>query len=136
MIKELLRAMKEYIIEYISHRLFIVSVVIFVLFAMLIGRLFKLQIIEGEEHLDNFTYKSKKTLTVEASRGNIFDCNGKLLAYNQLAYSVTFENSTKLSEIAAENNVSENSLKNSIVYKTIQILEKMGILSVLIFRLY
>lgn len=126
MIKELLRAMKEYIIEYISHRLFIVSVVIFILFAMLIGRLFKLQIIEGEEHLDNFTYKSKKTLTVEASRGNIFDCNGKLLAYNQLAYSVTFENSTKLSEIAAENNVSENSLKNSIVYKTIQILEKNG----------
>lgn len=126
MIKELLRAMKEYIIEYISHRLFIVSVVIFVLFAMLIGRLFKLQIIEGEEHLDNFTYKSKKTLTVEASRGNIFDCNGKLLAYNQLAYSVTFENSTKLSEIAAENNVSENSLKNSIVHKTIQILEKNG----------
>lgn len=126
MIKELLRAMKEYIIEYISHRLFIVSVIIFVLFAMLIARLFKLQIIEGEEHLNNFTYKSKKTLTVEASRGNIFDCNGKLLAYNQLAYSVTFENSTKLTEIAAENNVSENSLKNSIVDKTIQILEKNG----------
>lgn len=124
MIKELLRAMKEYIIEYISHRLFIISAIIFVLFALLIGRLFKLQIIEGEEHLENFTYKSKKTLTVEASRGNIFDCNGKLLAYNQLAYSVTFENSTKLTEIASENNVSENTLKNSIVYKTIQILEK------------
>lgn len=126
MIKELLHAMKEYIIEYISHRLFVISAIMFVLFAMLIGRLFKLQIIEGEEHLDNFTYKSKKTLTVEASRGNIFDCNGKLLAYNQLAYSVTFENSPKLTEIASENNVSENTLKNSIVYKTIQILEKNG----------
>lgn len=83
MIKELLNAIKEYIIEYITHRLFIVSVVMVVLFSLLIGRLFKLQIIEGEEHLNNFTYKSKKTLTVEAARGNIFDCNGKLLAYNQ-----------------------------------------------------
>lgn len=124
--KELLRAMQEYIIEYISHRLFIVSVIMFILFFMLIGRLFKLQIVEGEEHLNNFTYKSKKTLTVEASRGNIYDCNGKLLAYNQLAYSVTFENSSKLTEIASENEVSENSLKNSIVHRTIQILEKNG----------
>lgn len=124
--KELFRAMKEYVIEYISHRLFIVSMVMLVLFSMLVIRLFKLQIIEGEEHLDNFTYKSKKTLTVEAARGNIFDCNGKLLAYNQLAYSVTFENSNKLTEIASENGVKENTLKNSVVAKTIAILEKNG----------
>lgn len=124
MIKELLRAIKEYLIEYVSHRLFIVSVAMFILFALLIGQLFKLQIIEGEEHLNNFTYKSKKTLTVEAARGNIFDCNGKLLAYNQLAYSVTFENNAKLTEIAQKNGVSENELKNSVVAKTIEILEK------------
>lgn len=124
--KDLLHAIQEYIIEYVSHRLFVVSVIMFILFFMLIGRLFRLQIVEGEEHLNNFTYKSKKTLTVEASRGNIYDCNGKLLAYNQLAYSVTFENSSKLTEIASENGVSENTLKNSIVYRTIQILEKNG----------
>lgn len=124
--KDLLHAIQEYIIEYISHRLFVVSVIMFILFFMLIGRLFRLQIVEGEEHLNNFTYKSKKTLTVEASRGNIYDCNGKLLAYNQLAYSVTFENSSKLTEIASENAVSENTLKNSIVYRTIKILEKNG----------
>lgn len=124
--KELFRAMKEYLIEYVSHRLFIVSLIILILFSLLIGRLFKLQIIEGKEHLENFTYKSKKTLTVEAARGNIYDCNGKLLAYNQLAYSVTFENSNKLSEIASENGVSENTLKNSVVAKTISILQKNG----------
>lgn len=72
MIKELLNAIKEYIIEYITHRLFIVSVVMVVLFSLLIGRLFKLQIIEGEEHLNNFTYKSKKTLTVEGLPEVIF----------------------------------------------------------------
>ena len=124
MIKELLNAIKEYVIEYISHRLFIVSVVMFILFALLIGRLFTLQIIEGEEHLNNFTYKSRKTLTVEAARGNIYDCNGNLLAYNQLAYSVTFENSNKLTEVAQENGISENELKNAVVAKTIKILEK------------
>jgi penicillin-binding protein 2 len=124
--KELFRAMKEYIIEYVSHRLFIVSMIMLVLFSALVIRLFKLQIIEGEEHLENFTYKSKKTLTVEAARGNIYDCNGKLLAYNQLAYSVTFENSNKLTEIASENGVTENELKNSVVAKTIDILEKNG----------
>lgn len=126
MIKDLLQAMKEYIIEYVSHRLFVISAVIFIMFVLLIGRLFRLQIIEGEDHLKNFTYKSKKTLTVEASRGNIYDCNGKLLAYNQLAYSVTFENNNKLNEVASANGVSENYLKNSIVFKTIQILNRNG----------
>ena len=63
---------------------------------------------------------------MEAARGNIYDCNGKLLAYNRLAYSVTFENSNKLSEIASENGVSENTLKNSVVAKTISILQKNG----------
>ena len=126
MIKELFNVMKEYLIEYVSHRLFVISAIMTVLFCLLIGRLFTLQIIEGDEHLDNFTYKSKKTLTVEAARGNIYDCKGNLLAYNQLAYSVTFENSTQLTEVAADNDVSENQLKNAVVAKTIKILEGNG----------
>lgn len=126
MIRDLLRAIREFIVEYISHRLFILSVVIFLLFAALILRLFRLQIIEGQEHLENFTYKSQKTLTVEAFRGNIYDRDGNLLAYNRLAYAVTFENSNQLSDVAKENDISENELKNTIVAKTIHILEKHG----------
>lgn len=125
-VRDLLRAIKEFITEYISHRLFIISVIFFVLFASLVVRLFRLQIIEGKEHLENFTYKSKKTLTIEASRGNIYDSDGNLLAYNQLAYSVTFENNNKISDVADENDVSENEIKNSIINKTIKILEKHG----------
>ncbi len=124
MIRELLHAIKEFLIEYISHRLFIVSVVFFLLFTILISNLFRLQIIEGREHLENFTYKSKKTITVEASRGNIYDCDGNLLAYNRLAYAVTFENNNQLSEVARQNNITENEMKNLIVAKTIHILEK------------
>lgn len=33
--------------------------------------------------------KIERTLSKEAPRGNIYDCNGVLLAYNELAYSVT-----------------------------------------------
>jgi len=124
--RELLRALKDYTIEYVSHRLFVVSVAMIIMFGSLVVRLFQLQIIEGEEHLQNFTYKSKKTITVEAARGNIYDCNGQLLAYNQLAYSVTFENSNKISDIASDNKVSENEVKNSVIAKTIAILQKNG----------
>ena len=70
MIKDLLRAIKEFLIEYISHRLFIISVIFFVLFSILIFRLFKLQIIEGQEHLENFTYKTH-------SVNKIFKLKGK-----------------------------------------------------------
>ena len=37
--------------------------------------------------------KIERTLSEEATRGNIYDCNGKLLAYNELAYSVTISDS-------------------------------------------
>ncbi len=126
MIKDLFFAIKEFIIEYVSHRLFILSTIMLILFSSLIARLFTLQIVEGEQHMNNFNYKSKKVLTVEAARGNIYDCKGRLLAYNQLAYSVTFENNTKLSKVAMENGVTENQLKNTIVARAIKILEKNG----------
>ena len=37
--------------------------------------------------------KIERTLSEEATRGNIYDCNGQLLAYNELAYSVTISDS-------------------------------------------
>lgn len=123
MIREILESIKEIILDYVKHRLFPVTVVIIVLFSILINRLFTLQIKEGEEHLNNFIYKSKKTLTIEAVRGNIYDRNGKLLAYNELSYSVTYSNNPGLSIKAEELGISENQLKNQILYDTIQILQ-------------
>ena len=123
MIREILESIKEIILDYVKHRLFPVTVVIIVLFSILINRLFTLQIKEGEEHLNNFIYKSKKNLTIEAVRGNIYDRNGKLLAYNELSYSVTYSNNPGLSIKAEELGISENQLKNQILYDTIQILQ-------------
>ena len=126
MFREILNSIKEIILDYIKHRLFPVTVVFIVLFSILVNRLFVLQIVEGEEHMENFTYKSRKTLTVDSVRGNILDRNGKLLAYNELSYSVVFSNDTNLANRANELGMEENDLKNQIVYETIKILESNG----------
>ena len=86
---------KNQIIELLSNRIIIMGVLLTALFCVLIYRLFVLQIIQGDEHLANFNYKIKKTIEISGARGNIYDCKGKILAYNQLAYTVTLENSEK-----------------------------------------
>lgn len=126
MLKELFGAIKDFLKEYTSHRLFPLTVVFLVLFGILIQRLFVLQIVDGQEYLNNFTYKQERTVTVPASRGNIYDCNGKELAYNEISYSVIFGNSPQLSTRAAELDMTEDELKNKLVYDTIHILEGNG----------
>ncbi len=126
MLRNLFDSLKEIVIEYVKHRLFVFSVVIVVLFGLLIYRLFTLQIIEGEEHLENFNYKSERVLSVDASRGNIYDRNGNLLAYNKLAYTITYANDSDLSSNAKALGVTENTLRNAIIYRVINILENNG----------
>lgn len=122
-----MRKWKEKFLDLVDHqRLLVLMIFALVLFVLLIYRLFVLQIIEGEEHMENFTYKIQKTITKNGIRGNIYDCNGKLLAYNKLAYSVTFQNDTAFATLAKENNTSENAEKNKVIYKVIKILEKNG----------
>lgn len=126
MLKELFGAIKDFLKEYTSHRLFPLTVVFLVLFGILVQRLFVLQIVDGQEYLNNFTYKQERTVTVPASRGIIYDRNGKELAYNEISYSVIFGNSPQLSTRAAEFDMTEDELKNKLVYDTIQILEGNG----------
>ena len=57
--------------------------------SILIGRLFYLQIVKGEDYLQNYELSIRRTSTIQGTRGNIYDRNGELLAYNKLAYSVT-----------------------------------------------
>lgn len=126
---------KNQIIELLSNRIIIMGVLLTALFCVLIYRLFVLQIIQGDEHLANFNYKIKKTIEISGARGNIYDCKGKILAYNQLAYTVTLENSEKTSKIAQERTakngkngpkVTENEVRNEVIYKLVKILEQNG----------
>lgn len=126
MFKEFFSLIKESIIEHIKHRLFVVTVLFLVLFGILIYRLFDLQIVNGKKYQESFTYKSVKTVAVKATRGNIYDCNGKLLAYNEASYTLSYISGTDLTEAAAAKETTSNELRNDIVYKTILILEQNG----------
>ncbi len=99
----------------------IVIVLFFIMAAALVTRLFQLQIINGEEYLNNFALSIRKTKTLTSTRGEIYDRNGDLLAYNQLSYVVTFE------DIGSYDTTLEHNLTlNGILYRTIGIVESHG----------
>ncbi|SDH43366.1 penicillin-binding protein 2 [Pseudobutyrivibrio sp. 49] len=82
---------KDFFVNAFSSRIRVVSVVMGIFAAVLISRLFYLQIINGSEYQDNYNLKLEKTETIPATRGNIYDRNGNLLAYNELVYAVTIQ---------------------------------------------
>lgn len=110
---------KERLIEIITSRLTIMALLTLLLGGVLISRLFELQIVRGQEFLDDFLLQSKKTREVTATRGNIYDRNGELLAYNELAYSVKIED-------VYENGRNKNKQLNATIYKLIGLIEKNG----------
>ncbi len=106
----------EWLKTFIFSRLFILIIVIGVLFFCLIQKLFVLQIINGQTYQNNFTLKTKKEISLKSARGNIYDRNGTLLAYNELAYAVTIEDNY-------ESGSDKNILLNDTINRTIKIIE-------------
>ena len=80
---------KDFFTNIFSSRIRVVSVVMIIFATVLISRLFYLQIINGSEYQDNYNLKLEKTESIAATRGNIYDRNGNLLAYNELVYAAT-----------------------------------------------
>ena len=77
---------------------------IFGVFAfILVGRLFYLQIVNGQDYQENYNLKLEKTESIVPTRGNIYDRNGKLLAYNELVYTITIEDIGKYSTVKEKN---------------------------------
>lgn len=60
--------------------------------AILTGRLYCLQILEGEAYADGFTQKITKVVKEKGIRGTIYDSKGKPLAQNRLVYTLTMTN--------------------------------------------
>ncbi|WP_408634704.1 hypothetical protein [Petralouisia muris] len=58
-------------------------------FSILIHRLFELQIVNGQKYAEDFELQITRTVRDHNTRGNIYDCNGEALAYNELVYTVT-----------------------------------------------
>lgn len=86
----------DHFFELCKSRIFVMLCGIFLLFFILILRLFSLQIIHGEDYDESITASVSKTVNVPAPRGNIYDRNGIPLATNTVAYSVQIDDSITL----------------------------------------
>ena len=110
---------KEGFVKFITSRAVIVCGVLVLLACIMVYRLFSLQIVNGEYYLDSFKLRIKKEKTIAAARGNIYDRNGNLLAYNELANAVTIEDVYKSGS-------TKNKKINATLNKLITIIEKNG----------
>ncbi|MBR4016124.1 MAG: hypothetical protein IKI88_08025 [Anaerotignum sp.] len=109
----------EHFLDLCKSRIFVMLCGIIVLFAIVVLRLFSLQIIHGQEYEHSVTASISKDLKVPASRGGIYDRYGRPLAINSVAYSVQVDGSIPLE-------LSKEEKKNLAVALT-QYLEEKGV---------
>lgn len=117
MFKEVLEIIKDFLKKAASSRLFVLGIICFFMYIGLIIKLFNMQIVNGAEALNEYLQLTEQTITTAGTRGNIYDRNGKLLAYNKLAYSVTIQ------DTGAYNSSDQ---RNNMYLRLVQILEKHG----------
>lgn len=110
---------KDFLKKFFSSRLFVLSAVMIALAIILIMRVFSLQIVNGAYYQKNFTLQIEETISMNASRGNIYDCNGELLAYNELAYAVTITD-------VFDNSDNKNQELNDQLAKMVSVIRKNG----------
>ena len=121
MFRDILERIKDGMLQMFKSRLFVLIFVFCTMSVILVGRLFYLQIIKGENYLENYELTIRKTKEIPGTRGNIYDRNGNLLAYNELAYSVTIEDTITSNTVAEKNEI-----LNGILDSVLNIVESHG----------
>ena len=91
----------------------IISMLIYIIGIIIIIKLFTLQIVNGKEYLEKSNSRLTRETTVKATRGNVLDCNGNILAGTKLRYSLELYKSK----------IETEELNNTIL-KVMNILEK------------
>lgn len=119
MFDHMLERIKENFMNMITSRLLVLVLILFGMGGYLIYTIFQLQIVRGEEYYNNFQLSITKERTILPTRGNILDRNGKLLAYNELAYSVTIED-------VYESGKDKNANLNATISRLIDMIEQNG----------
>ena len=122
MFREIADRLKEAVEYVMKSRLMVLVIVFCMTSAVLIGRLFYLQIVRGEDYLENYELQIRKTDSTAATRGNIYDRNGNILASNELAYSVTIKDTVPTDTDADE----KNEILNSTLDRVLELVEKNG----------
>ena len=112
---------KNTVSNILQSRIFVLIIVFCALSAVLVQRIFYLQIVRGQEYLDDYKLQIQKTKEVQGTRGHIYDRNGNLMAYNELAYAVTIEDTGEYDSISHKNKE-----LNRVVSSVIQMVESNG----------
>ena len=110
---------KDYLKGLFNSRIAIIVIIYIIFFAIIGNRLFMLQIVDGEKYTSEAQKSTQKTRTIKATRGNIYDCNGVLLAYNKLSHNVTYEETDATAKMTSEE-------KNDMICKLIRVIESNG----------
>lgn len=117
MLRDLLEILQEFLKKILGSRIFALAIAFTAMFAVLIVNLFQLQIVNGQEYLDKYVQLTEKTVKTPGTRGNIYDMSGNLLAYNELAYTVTIQDTGAYPR---------NASMNAMLLKLVRILGKHG----------
>ena len=115
----MIREILELVLNFVKSRVFILSLFFCGLFAILVVRVFNLQVVNSEDYAVGYTQMSEKIRYSTGTRGNIYDADGNILAYNEPIYSVTMEDTLDSGETKSDS-------LNAIIHKTISIIEKYG----------
>ncbi len=107
----------EDLLNIIRSRIFILGVIFSALFLTLIVRLYNLQIVNGQDYLEKFTYRIQKKVELAAPRGTIYDSSGTALAYDKVCYTVTIEDSSSSQK---------NKDRNAMISKLIDYIQASG----------
>lgn len=117
MFDELLEVTREFLKKLITSRLFALAVIFTLMFTGLVCKLFRMQILDGNSYQESYMQRTEKLVTTPGTRGNIYDHNGNLLAYNQLAYAVAIQDLGDYPKAVD---------RNAMIYRLVSILERRG----------
>ena len=121
MFKEIFEVIKEFTVRFVSSRLFALGLIFSILFMVLGFRLFDLQIVNGEKYLSDYQNRTLAEITSNGTRGNIYDRDGKLLAYNELQYNITITDNG-----AYDTSTEGINSRNRMLMRLARIIEKHG----------
>lgn len=117
----LFNSIKDFFATVFKSRLVVLIALFCVLSIIIVFRLFNLQIVNGQNYLDNYTLSIRKTKTINGTRGNIYDRDGEILATNRLAYTVQIEDNGTYND-----RTQKNELINETINTVIDMIEQNG----------
>lgn len=103
--------------SFCNSRIIPIAIIFIIVFGILFRQLFIMQIVEGRDTVSTEEYKLTAERDIKSTRGLIYDRNGVLLAENVLKYSVVMSHTAL---------ITNNSEKNTMIYRLINVLEKYG----------